>query len=212
MKRRSPRSSVQNVTISLNGSGPVRKGMSRNGGESEDGAILILALVYLIVVSVVVAFLATWASNDLNNSAAFTSANSLTVAASGMTDQAIQYVRYNPQISNSQTVDIASPLIPCWGGTSTASIPVIDGDQVAVWCSTVWNPLVAATRTVTFYACPITMSAAGCATPLPGVGGGPPTNNWLLKATVVYDDYPPAPAKSAPIQDLCSEGCSWITP
>ncbi len=66
----------------------------------------------------------------------------MTVAASGMTDLAIQYVRYNPLISNSTTVELPTPFVPCWGGTSVTAIQAIDGDQVAVWCSTVWNPLV----------------------------------------------------------------------
>jgi len=113
-----------------------------------------------------------------------------------MTDMAIQYIRYNPEISSSQTVGIPSPLKACWGGTSITAIPAIDGNQVAVWCSTVWNPLVAQTRTVTFYACPISVLAAACQ-----------GTNVLLTAKVIYDDYPPAPAKSAPIQDLCTVYC-----
>ena len=117
-----------------------------------------------------------------------------------MTDLAIQYIRYNPLISDSTTVQVPTPFQACWGGTSVTAIQAIDGDQVAVWCSTVWNPLVAQTRTVTFDACPITVSKNSCT-----AGGSP--GNWLLTATVVYDDYPPAPAKSAPIQTLCTVYC-----
>lgn len=165
---------------------------------SEEGAILILALAYLVLISIVVAALTTWVSNDLNNSSKFSSANSITAAASGMTDLAIQYVRYNPLISNDQAVAPAtSQLVACWGGTSLKLIPVIDGEQVAVWCTTSWTPLVATTRTVTFYACPISITANNCAAP----------DNALLTAIVVYDDYPPAPARSAPIQDLCTVFC-----
>jgi hypothetical protein len=158
-----------------------------------------LALAYLVLVGLVVAMLSTWASNNLNNSANFTAANSMTVAASGMTDLAIQYVRYNPLISDSTTVELPTPFVPCWGGTSVTAIQAIDGDQVAVWCSTVWNPLVAQTRTVTFDACPITVAKNICTASTPA--------SWLLTATVVYDDYPPAPAKSAPIQTLCTVYC-----
>ncbi len=155
-----------------------------------------LALAYLVVISLVVAMLSTWVSNDLNNSTKFSSSNALTVAASGMTDMAIQYVRYNPIISNSQAVAPAvSPLVACWGGTNISEIPAIDGDQVAVWCTTEWNPLVAQTRTVTFYACPISVLAGAC------------ENSAFLTAIVIYDDYPPAPARSAPIQDLCTVFC-----
>ena len=88
-------------------------------------------------------------------------------------------------------------------GRQCTAIQAIDGDQVAVWCSTVWNPLVAQTRTVTFDACPITVSKNECtATATP-----PNAPNWLLSTTVVFDDYPPAPAKSAPIQTLCTVYC-----
>jgi hypothetical protein len=146
-------------------SGSTNDGAGRGRGHptselhsGEEGAILILALAYLVLISIVVAALTTWVSNDLNNSSKFSSANSITAAASGMTDLAIQYVRYNPLITNSQMVAPAtSPLVACWGGTSITAIPVIDGEQVAVWCTTVWTPLVATTRTVTFYACPISV-------------------------------------------------------
>ena len=171
----------------------------------ERGAILILAFVYLVAVGLIVAALSTWATNDLNNSTQFTSANSTTLAATDMMNVAIQYVRYNPVISNSQPVLVSSPLVACWGGSQaqTSSIPVINGDQIAVWCSTVWDPLNQVTsnvpqdvtRDVTFVACPIAVTAVSCqASP-------------LLTAVVQYDDYPPAPARSAPIQTLCSVWC-----
>lgn len=176
-----------------------RRGQSTSVARSGDeGAILILALAYLLAISLVVAMLTTWVSNDLNNSSKFSTANSLTTAASSMTNLAIQYVRYNPLITNNQPIAPAtSPLVACWGGTAIKLIPVIDGEQVAVWCTTEWTPLVATTRTVTFYACPISVTASGCAAP----------GNSLLTAIVVYDDYPPAPARSAPIQDLCTVYC-----
>ncbi len=171
----------------------------------EEGAILILALVFLIAVGAIVATLSTWATNDLNNSTQFTSANSLTLAATDMTDVAIQYVRYNPLISSSQPVDVASPAVACWGSdASIHSIPVINGNQIAVWCSTVWNPLSYVTRDVTFFACPISVSVNSCDSINPSTGL---PDNALLWTEVRYDDYPPAPARSAPIQDLCSVWC-----
>ena len=162
----------------------------------EEGAILLLALAFLTAVSLAVLMLSGWATNDLNNSTKFSSANSLTLAASDMMNVAIQYVRYNPLISSSQAVGVPSPVVACWGGEATASIPVFDGNQVAVWCSTVWEPLSYQTRDVTFDACPIDVSAVSCQ-----------GSNVLLATEVIFDDYPPAPASSAPIQDLCSVWC-----
>ncbi|MGA7833853.1 MAG: hypothetical protein WCA31_01445 [Acidimicrobiales bacterium] len=173
--------------------GRARRGERRAG---EDGAILILALAFLTAVSLAVLMLSGWATNDLNNSAKFSSANSLTLAASDMMNEAIQYVRYNPVISSSQAVGVPSPVVACWGGEETKLVPVIDGDQVAVWCSTVWEPLSYQTRDVTFDACPIDVSAAACR-----------GSNVLLATEVIFDDYPPAPASSAPIQNLCTVWC-----
>ena len=177
-------------------------------GSREEGAILILAFAYLVAISLVITLLSSWVTNDLNNSTKFTSANSLTLAATDMTDVAIQYVRYNPLISSSQIAGTSSPFVACWGGESIKDIPVINGNQIAVWCSTLWNPLSYQTRVVTFVACPISVSEISCQQATPGVGQQPPTyTDSLLTVVVTYDDYPPAPAKSAPIQALCSVWC-----
>jgi hypothetical protein len=165
---------------------------------SDDGAILILAMTYLVAVGLVVALLSTWATNDLNNSSKFSSANSLTLAATDMTDTAIQYVRYDPMISTSQPVfPYVNSAVACWGGTSTQAIPVINGVQIAVWCTTAWSPLSLKTRDVIFYACPIAVSAASCASTT--------QPNALLTVEVYYDDYPTANAP--PILDLCTTWC-----
>jgi hypothetical protein len=187
---------ARSVECREEGVGRSRTGAHTTRSSREEGAILILALAYLVSVSLVVAMLSTWATGDLNNTSHFTSASSLTLAATDMTDAAIQYVRYNPQISSTQAPGHASPVVPCWGGVSIKDIPVINGDQIAVWCSTVWNPLSYQTRKVTFDACPITVSAPACQ-----------GSNATLTAVVVYDDYPPAPTKSAPIQTLCTLWC-----
>lgn len=178
-----------------------RRANRKGSSDREDGAILLLALAYLTAVALAVLMLSGWATNDLNNSSKFSSANSLTLAASDMMNVSIQYVRYNPLIPPSQPVGVASQRVACWGGQETKSIPFIDGQQVAVWCSTVWEPLSYQTRDVTFDACPIDVTAAACQ-----------GTNVLLAAEVIFDDYPPAPTSSAPIQDLCSTWCgSGIT-
>src|SRR5580698_10478581 len=74
----------------------------RGGGrgrrhESERGSSLILALVYIVSVSLIVGALADWAMNDLNNTTHFQNASSLDNAVSGATEIAIQSMRYYPQ-------------------------------------------------------------------------------------------------------------------
>jgi hypothetical protein len=182
-----------------------RGGVVATGAPREEGAILILALTYLVAVGLIVALLSTWAINDLNNSSHFRAASSLTLAATDMTDAAIQNIRYNPSISTSQPVaPYTNPAEACWGGGSISDLPVIDGDQVAVWCSTEWNPLNQllngvpnVTRDVTFVACSTTVSVSAVSC----------ENDPVLTAEVQFDDYPPAPARSAPIQTLCSVYC-----
>jgi hypothetical protein len=193
--KKTPRAALRLSEDRDSGAGRSRDENGATRASGERGAILILAMVYLVAVGLIVAALSTWATNDLNNSTRFASANSLTLAATDMTDVAINYVRYNPVITSSQLADQASPYVACWGGDALQQIPVINGNQIAVWCSTVWNPLSYVTRDVTFVACPISVATQDCVA------------NPLLTAEVRYDDYPPAPARSAPIQDLCSVWC-----
>ena len=171
----------------------------------ESGAVLILALIYIVVVSLVVAALSGLAINDLNNTPKFAAVTELHSAATNMTEVAIQYVRYNPQITSATPSGVASPLVSCWGGNSLSQLPTFDTYQMAVWCSTIWNPLSAQTRKVTFYTCQSNLLAAQCA------------SSPLLQTLVTFDDYPVPPKVSAPNQTICTVLCgqgmtltSWI--
>ncbi len=167
---------------------------------TERGAVLVLALIFVVAVGLVATALATWATNDLNNSKTFTTVEALHSDAGGMMKMSVNYVRYNPIISSNQAPGVASPVTACWGGTDPTKVPVIDNLQVAVWCSTVWNPGDAVTRTVTFYACPAAVPASVCTSP----------GKALLTEVVVFDDYPSG--VNAPIQALCTITCgSGIT-
>jgi hypothetical protein len=74
----------------------VGRGPSRRQA-SERGSSLILALVYIVSVSLIVGALADWAMNDINNTTHFQTASSLDNAVSGATEVAIQSMRYYPQ-------------------------------------------------------------------------------------------------------------------
>lgn len=163
--------------------------------DHDRGAVLVLALIFVVAVGLVATALATWATNDLNNSKTFTTVEALHSDASGMMKMSVQYVRYNPIISFNQAAGVSSPVVACWGGTKPANLPLIDHFQVAVWCSTVWNPGSAATRTVTFYACPVAVPASICTLP----------NKALLTEVVVFDDYPAG--QNAATQALCTLTC-----
>jgi hypothetical protein len=125
--------------------------------------------------------------NDLNNTSHFQNASSLDNAVSGATEIAIQSMRYYPQYPAT-----ASPFVAnCWTppALTYASDTTINGDLVAVWCTTVENLKSPNTRVVTFYACPETasnLSSSGAANSAMSGCEGTPT----LKAVVTFDDYP----------------------
>jgi hypothetical protein len=150
------------------------------GNERESGAVLILALVYIIVVSLIVAALLSWTTNDLKNTHNFNAASEIRYAVSSTMTTAIESVRYSPIESPLPTKNVPTGWEECWtphSGT-VSQIGPIDGYTVDVYCNTVEDVSQAATRTVTFAACLSTVTAASCeATP-------------LLSAVAVFDDYP----------------------
>jgi hypothetical protein len=199
--RRSPDSLMVSHKERLRGSsGSTRQSAekeSSSGRHSETGAILILALVYIIVVSVIVAALASWATNDLNNTSKFNSVRSLQYALGSVTDTAIQSIRYYPMVAAGQTLN-ASPPTFCWAltGSNVADQLNIDNETVRVWCSTTEDFASSQTRVVTFSACLSTITATTCAA------------DPQLQAVVAFDDYPPgqSPTLSTTCTSTCGEG------
>jgi hypothetical protein len=184
------------------------------GARNENGAVLVLALVFLIVVGGVISALATWGMNDLNNTGQFTSSRTLQYGVSSATEVAIQSIRYTP-LWSTQTAQNASPSqpSPCWGSGSMSDLTT-NGDDVAVWCSTVWTPLSANTRQVTFSACPVTSSEEATETDLQIAASC--ASNPTLQANVTFGDYP-ANQISPPTTGECAVYCgttmtvnSWL--
>lgn len=148
-------------------------------GEDERGAILILALIYILTISVIVVALSTWATNDLNNSTKFSNARSLDYSATNATELAIESIRYTTLVGPNQTLN-ANPPSYCWGTSATGPSKLTTNNMsITVWCSTSENLRSARTRVVTFSACLSTISSGSCVL------------NPLLQAVVIYDDYPP---------------------
>ena len=153
--------------------------------DDETGALLILALVFILVISVVAGSLTTWVTNDLNNTGKFDSALSYESAANSAVEVAIQYVRYN---FASQTLNAVPPQ-PCWTTAPSVSQETFNGQTVSVWCTTNWSPLSANTRVVTFYACRSNFSG----TPLLADMNTASTAcalSPMLQAVIAFDDYP----------------------
>lgn len=168
-----------------------RRPNHRQGVADERGAILILALVYIIVIGVIVAALSTWALNGLHNTTQFNSARTTDYAASSSTEVAINSIRTTPIAASLN----ASPPTICWGIGASSTL-VTDNISMSSWCSTVQNLASPATRIVTISTCRSAVTAKNC-------GLDP-----FLQAVVTYDDYPAGggPLLSSQCSSTCGDG------
>ncbi len=136
-------------------------------GRGDDGATLILALIFLVVVSLVVIGIERWTGNNLANTSKFVSAQSLQSEANSANDLAIQFVRYTYM---STSMDGQDPS-PCWNTTSNSpsqyppSSETFPGPSVVpvdAWCMTRQYPA-NSKRVVTVSTCPNTVTTgAAC--------------------------------------------------
>ena len=78
-----------------------RRGRSDDGTRDQAGAVMILALLFLIVVGGLVSVLATSVASHLQDSTAFSTARSMQYAATSAVDLAIQDIRYAPMLGTS---------------------------------------------------------------------------------------------------------------
>ncbi|MHB1569732.1 MAG: hypothetical protein ACYC0H_11055 [Solirubrobacteraceae bacterium] len=151
----------------------------------ERGATLILALVFIVAVSLIVIPLADWATNSLNNTGTFQNVRTLDYALSSTVDTAIQAIRNHPEPSR-PTLDShgygVQPVGFCWAPSAgTTSSLALNGYTIDVWCQTTVSLPQAATRVVTLYACSSAFDHGSEAT----CQAAP-----QLEATVTFDDYP----------------------
>jgi len=174
----------------------------------EKGAILILALVYIVSIGLIVGALADWATNDLGNTARFNSASALNYAVSSVTEVAIQSIRYTPLLAANQPQGTPTGFGECWTPVfpSLVSEIVVNNDNVSVWCSTVEELNTSTTRTVTFYACPTTLTGTNAnSSTLVNAAEASCALKPTLTAVVVFDDYPPG--GSTPLKVQCTTFC-----
>jgi hypothetical protein len=160
---------------------------------SEMGSSLILALVYIVAISLIVGALTDWAMNDLGNTTRFQSAASTQAAVSGATEVAIQSIRYYPQYPATMAgtgtpANYANCFAPPTTGPNASDVN-INNTWVAVWCSTVAVPTSQTTRTVTFVACTESVATIGSAVLMASAKTTCISTPKLL-AVVVFGDYP----------------------
>jgi hypothetical protein len=137
-----------------------------------------LALAFIIVVSVIVLALTSWATSDLNNTTKFSSVATLHSAVTSATNVAIQSIRYNPIPSTTPSSSAATPFAECWvpSSGSVSQVP-INTLTVSLWCSTQETLASPTTRIVTIDACVGAGATSLCSSP-------------VLTAVVDFNDYP----------------------
>ncbi len=133
----------------------------------EHGAVLILALIFLVAAGAIITALLGWGGNDIRNVAAFQQNRTLNYAAGSAMQVQIQTVRYD---SSACTNSYSSIPIPNPGNNVT----------IDIWCSlTQFNPTKANTRVVTLTACSDTARLANTCSQA----------NPYLTVVVTFGDY-----------------------
>src|ERR1017187_5247514 len=92
----------------------------QDAARDEVGAVLILALIFLVAVSGMVLALASSTSNNLLSSVHFSATRTVDNAASNAIEVAVQTIRYTPTLETDGTAQTlnASPPSYCWGAPS----------------------------------------------------------------------------------------------
>ena len=163
-----------------------RQAASEGSRGDEAGSSLVLALVFLVAVSLIVMGLLGWLGTSLNASAVFSNQRNVDNAATNAVNLAIQNTRYSfDQPPPDSLLDASSPQ-----SCLSPAYPVDNGSgSVAVYCTMVWQPNGANAYTVNQdgYSRVITYSAclSGVARPRLACAAQP-----LLQAVVGFDDYP----------------------
>ncbi len=181
-------------------------------GHGERGSSLILALIYIVAISLVVGALAGWVMDDLTNTTHFKAAANRDYAATAAAEVAIADIRYSPYGTQSTFGNCWAPTAPATVsgfGNGSTSLPV-DGFTMAVWCSTFQNlsaPI--NTRVVTFEICQeSTLAIANAAAAQTQCNSDP-----LLLAKVGFDDNPPGGELLSTCTATCGETAAtqeWI--
>jgi hypothetical protein len=162
----------------------------------EDGAVLVLALVFMIVIALVLLGVVTLSGNDLLNTSHLLDQQSLEYRSSGAMQVAIQTVRYT------NTTFPVPPTPPSSCISSATGILVgQNSPPVYVDCSTVPHSQLPAntgvSREVNFYACGT--SSTSCS-----------STNYTLWATVDFVDGPTCASGSFGACGTTESVKSWL--
>jgi hypothetical protein len=158
-----------------------------NQRDREAGSSLILAMVFLVAVSLVISALASWTMNNLNNTVKFRYTTSRLYAAQGATQIAVRASRYSYSPNTNPTGYVCP-------GTDTPL--AINGVFVQDWCQTSLGVGSTVTRQLTVTACQVPLATSKLNGPCLLVDGT--VVDTLLTAVVNFDDNTPSMDKAAP--------------
>jgi hypothetical protein len=146
----------------------------RRGAQPEGGAILILALLAMLVMSTVVLTLISFTGTGIRSVSDLKTVRTAEYAEQGAANVAVQSARY--QYKTYATSQGQAPGL-CTGTPS--NVINIGSSSLKVFCSGVYDYYspVGATRTITFSVCDSSVPTAACA------------GQATLTAKVVYDDF-----------------------
>ena len=155
----------------------IRSGHLGREARDESGAILVLALIFMVVSALVVATLLAFSGNDITNSGKLKSGRSAAYAAEGAIQAAMWNMRYT------YPSNLAAGFCPAtlsWQVNTDPFTPgpdssSLDGQPIIVWCGA--TTLEGQSRQLTFYAYP----ASQC-------GTGSCSGNAYVQAQVTYND------------------------
>ncbi len=128
--------------------------------DDDHGAILILALVFLLIVSMTVFAVASLTTNAIADTVRFSNAQFTVTASNNAGSVAVQ----DSRTTFYQSTLNAYPPAPC-GGTSSPTAITTSSVSMDAWCTTQWFPLASSGPTRVVYAsiCPAGTSPAACA-------------------------------------------------
>lgn len=172
-----------------------RRARSYGAPAHDDGAVLILALVFIVAIALILSSLLSLTGNDILNASNLQSQRAVAYAADGATTAAIQAVRYSdtpfttpqsclPNGAPSISLDGLVMSVTCDGKSQNGR------DTPGCYKDVSNSNLPCTTRVVNFVACSgVSICSAA-------------SSSWLLQATVAFDDYKPNPPAD-PV-DVCA--------
>lgn len=137
----------------------------------ESGAVLVLALVFMVAIALIVTGLTAWAGNDIKNIGNLKTSRSALYAAGGAVQTATSNLRSGYQGTSSGFCPSSDP--------STSTNPfTLDNQSIVVWCDISTNEGSSNSRVVTLSAYP----AAHC-------GATSCSGSPYVQSKVTFDDF-----------------------